>query len=116
MRRAGFLVVVVMALGVSACSVGGPGFRNYGVVHTRLGDAVVACGGEAGLPCGEGSTLVFGTCSSEISTYFGSLSAAPAARSRLDARARALTGRTPPTGGRWVLWTCNPDFVRASQR
>jgi hypothetical protein len=70
------------------------------VVETRFGPALAQCGGEDGLRCGEGTALVFASCSDDVEDYFWGLGADQ------DARARELLSARPPTGDRWEFGGC----------
>jgi hypothetical protein len=72
-----------------------PTFYNYGVVHTRIGTAVVACAGEAGTGCGVDTAIRFTSCSARFRAYFADSMATQ------DQLVRALIGKRPPSGEGW---------------
>jgi hypothetical protein len=76
-----------------------PSFRNYGVIHTSLGLAVVTCGGETSEGCGNETAIGFAACSPEWHGYFAETSS-PTTTDRL---VRTLIGKRPPSGNRWVV-------------
>jgi hypothetical protein len=74
-----------------------PRFHNYGVVQTSIGLAVVACGGEGAGQCGNTTAMVFASCSPQFHVYFRESTATD------DQLVRALMGKRPPSGNRWVV-------------
>lgn len=74
-----------------------PSFHNYGVVHTSVGVAVAACGGETGEGCGDVTAIRFASCSPQFHAYFNESSASD------DQLVRKLIGKRPPSGNRWVV-------------
>jgi hypothetical protein len=74
-----------------------PAFRNYGVIDTRLGVAVVACGGEASRGCGEDTALRFASCSAPFHAFFDN---SPFSDDEL---VRTLIHKRPPSGERWIV-------------
>ena len=107
-------LVVLSALVVLNASSSSSHEQDLGVVHTRLGDASVRCGGSSRARCGDSSSAVFGRCSEALTSYFvvtPSTDAAYVARTT-QARMRTLLGK-PPSGNRWVEWGCG-SFSGAS--
>jgi hypothetical protein len=101
------LVVLSALVVLNAASSSSRPQQDLGVVHTRLGDASVRCGGTSRARCGDSSSAVFSKCSEALTTYLRvtpSTDAAYLVRTT-QARMRALLGR-PPSGNRWVEWSC----------
>jgi hypothetical protein len=76
-------------------------FHSYGVVHTRLGDATVGCGGDLTSTCDGEVGLEFARRTPELRAYF-----APALFHLydpvfFDRLARGLAG-SPPPGTQWT--------------
>lgn len=84
-----------------------PDFYNFGAVHTPLGDAVVACGGEVSSGCGNTTALAFVSCSEPIRAYFTGVYDPQG----LDAHVRRLIGKRAPSGTTWT-WNCGSSGLR----
>lgn len=77
-----------------------PDFYNYGFVHTPLGDAVVACGGEVTQGCGDQTALVFDSCATVFANFKDAFNPKVT-----DPVVRELIGKRAPSGSQWVV-TC----------
>ena len=112
------LIVVIPALLLAvilyaAQSVGGGSGPDaldvYRVVHTRFGDAIVACGGDVTTKCDRYVGLKFAQQTPELLAYFdpGYAAAAPYIfdKAYFDRLARAVAGNPPP-GTQWTVFTC----------
>jgi len=106
-RRAGQVVLTVALLVMVAAVLRFmygpplyPSFRNYGVVHTSVGLAVVACGGKGAGQCGSTTAIIFTSCSPQWRDYFAHTSDPTS----LDRLVRTLIGKRPPSGNRWVAY------------
>lgn len=82
-----------------------PMFHYYGTVSTRFGTAGVFCGGDSGVPCGDGTTLELPKCTTEVTGYF---------EGHADAADRELLGKRPPSGDKWSLGCGNPAMIRGA--
>jgi hypothetical protein len=101
-RAVGRLALLAALVGASAVVlrfiyVRPPMFHNYGVVHTSIGTAAVACGGEVSRGCGIETAIIFTACTPRYRSYFDATTASD------DELARALVGKRPPSGNRWVV-------------
>jgi hypothetical protein len=117
-RHAGRVMVVCALVLVAAAVVRATffgssqaSFHNFGVVHTAIGTAAVACGGEASDGCGVDTVIRFASCSTQFHDYFGAV--ADAARN--DQLVRALIGQRPPSGDRWTVGCGGADGMIAAQ-
>jgi hypothetical protein len=97
-------VLLMVALWGVAFLVGGgasePAFRDYGVVHTRFGDAHMICGRHISTPCGKGTTLAYVDCG-RVGRWMDDALSAPDPLRVLDTRTRVLAGREAPSGNYW---------------
>lgn len=109
-RLALTFVLLVAAAGMLRFMYGPPlqpVFRNFGLVQTSIGVAVVACGGEAAPGCGIGTALIFASCSPQWRAYF----AVTSDPSALDALVRVLIRKPPPSGNRWAVYCGGADAM-----
>jgi hypothetical protein len=102
-------VVLLLAFGLAATAAlrysPQPDRRNFGTVQTRFGTAGVLCGG--GAPgCGQATLLEFPKCTDALRHYFSGGS--------VDARARALLGKRPPTGSEWYFVCGSPQLIHGA--
>jgi hypothetical protein len=112
LRRLGTILKVAVLIGAAALLLHlmyptePPDFRNFGVVNTSLGTAIVACGGEVASDpgCGGQTALVFDSCPAMERTFPYHWDD-PA---KTDAAVRALIGKRPPSGSRWTV-ACGHD-------
>jgi len=110
-------LVFIVALLVTAAAVlrfmyaaPAPRFHNYGIVHTPLGLAAVACGGETS-ECGKETAIRFESCSPQWRDYFSAV----AKRTSLDHLARELIGKRPPSGDEWSVQCGGADGMIQGQ-
>ena len=94
-----------------------PDFRYYGTVETRFGTAGVFCGGDSGVPCGDGTTLELPKCTAEVTSYFENGDGeqySTGALNHADGPARELLGKRPPSGDEWSFGCGNPAMIRGA--
>jgi hypothetical protein len=103
-QRSAALTSIALALLLAACG-SSHAARSYGVVHTRIGDATVRCGGGFTHTCDDEAALVFANCTDAYER-----SVAPLKQSltppKLDHLVRTLVGHGPPMGARWTDIRC----------
>ena len=121
-RIVGTLFLVVALLFVSVRLVrytfqlgAPPDFHYYGTVETRFGTAGVFCGGDAAPACGDGTALELPTCTQAVRAYFTNDTGMPQVAGGfdyVDAQARALLGKRPPSGDTWAFGCGNGVMIR----
>src|SRR5258708_39811410 len=94
------LATMAVAVALTFGAFEQPSFRNYGVIHTSLGLAVVTCGGETSEGCANETAIRFAACSPEWYGYFPETST-PTTTDRLGL---ALNGHWRPSGQRCFVW------------
>ncbi len=83
-------------------------FRNFGVIQTQIGPAVVACGGEVTESCGDTTALVFESCKT-VREYFPNANDAP---TNTDRKVRRLIEKRPPFGSQWAVYCGHNGLAR----
>jgi hypothetical protein len=79
-------------------------FHSYGVVHTRLGDATVGCGGDLTFACNGDVGIQFDHQTPELLAYF-TAGKHVLDQTYFDHLVRGLAGN-PPAGTRWTVFAC----------
>src|SRR5438128_3298445 len=97
--------VAIASTVISACS--SSSHRDFGIVHTRFGDARAVCGSKTRASCGDSSAALFLHCSNALTQYLRppQIKDAAVIVQTEQRRLRDLLGK-PPSGTRWVETTC----------